>query len=75
MHQINEIFACVESLRLLADAEEGLADHPAREGHHAAMGYISGLIADRLEVIGQDMDERDWKPTLDNMPAERAATH
>ena len=74
MHPVNEIFAAVEALRLLADAEEALKDHPARDGHHAATGYLAGLVADRLETIGMDFDERDWKPT-DNMPAERAATH
>lgn len=74
MHPTNEIFCCVEALRLLADAEEGLTDHPAREGHHAAMGYIAGLVADRLETIGTDFDERDWKPTHE-LSVVQAATH
>jgi len=74
MHQINEVFACVETLRFISDAEHELQDHPARDGHTSAIAYIARLVADRLETIGTDMDEREWKPTRDNMPAQ-AATH
>ena len=74
MHQINEIFACVEALRLLADAETALQDHPARDGHASAMGYIAQLVSDRLETIGTDFDERSWQPTHE-LPTEQPATH
>jgi hypothetical protein len=74
MHQINEIFACVETLRFISDAENALQDHPARDGHASAMGYIVQLVSDRLESIGSDLDERAWQPTHE-LPPEQSATH
>jgi hypothetical protein len=75
MHQINEIFACVEALRFISDAEAALQDHPARESHASAMAYIAQLVSDRLEVVGQDMDDREWRPAVQQDRIEQTATH
>ena len=58
---INELFDAAETLRFIQDAEKAMTDHPARrDGHFTATGYILGLVADRLESIGQGMDDRAW---------------
>jgi len=75
MEPVCELFAAVETLRFIEDTEKAMQDHPAGQGHFSAAAYIAGLVADRIERIASDMDDREWRPAASQDRIEQTATH
>ena len=75
MEPVCELFAAVEALRFVEDAERAMQDHPATQGHFSAVGYIAGLVADRIESIASRMDDAEWRPVAPQDGVEQAVTH